>query len=87
MCFGHKGVVIIYGRGRGAVEFRKSLALKTCPTSIIMRHVFAPPPNLCTEILPPLSEHTYMCVLRHAIVLVAWRWHSDVCALRFCPPL
>ena len=28
-----KGVVIIYGRG--AVEFLKSLVLKTCPPSII----------------------------------------------------
>ncbi len=37
----------------GAVEFRKSLSLKTCPPSIIARHVFAPPPNLFTEILPP----------------------------------
>ena len=54
----YKGVVIIYGRG--AVEFRKSLALKMCPPSI-MAHwnldvcalIFFPPLKLCIKILPP----------------------------------
>ena len=51
------------------VEFRKLLALKLhVPPSITTHCFFAPPPpNLCTEILPPLIGHTYLglCVLRH----------------------
>ncbi len=47
-------------QGGGSVEFRKSLACKTCPPSIIVHY-------LCTEIFPPPSAtiHTYNYVLIH----------------------
>ena len=48
----------------GAVEFRKSLALKTCPPSTIARYAFAPPcsDRVHSNLAPPLSDRTYMCV-------------------------
>ncbi len=47
----YKGVVIIYGRGGGGIP--KIAHTQNVPPSIIANYVFAPPPNLCTEIFPP----------------------------------
>ena len=52
----------------GAVEIRKSLALKMCPPSKIANSVFAPPPNLSTEILPPFSHYKDLSVLRYMTI-------------------
>ena len=48
---------------QGAVEF--IARTQNVPPSIIANYIFAPPLNLCTEILPPpLIDHKDLYVLR-----------------------
>ena len=47
----------LFTQGGGAVQIRKSRALKICPPSEVTRYVFAPPWILRTKILPPLTFH------------------------------
>ena len=60
-----KGVVIIYSRGDGAIP--KIARTQNVPPSTIANYVFTPPPpNTCTQILPPPQRiHIHMCVKTH----------------------